>query len=276
MSEILESKYASKLIRISAHDRNFSIPNQTSTNFTVNVPNNVTSLKNVVAISPVSCHMPNMFYNVYNGFFSYSYIGNITNNLTTVVNRRMVPDGQYDIDEFMTAFVETWNTYHPNDTMTYSPTTSQNPDLDPITYRLKLQFPFNITIETGPEQRIAEILGFSHISASVSTNGLLYAPYAFDLSGNDAVYIHSRTLSNGCSDLEVIEKDIHSILMMPLDQNFSYTCYWKNNSSSSNLIKFNTPRNITSIPISVRDNRGTLLDINGADWTLTIKVFYLV
>jgi len=271
MSEILETRYNSKLIRISSHDRNFDIPNQTSSNFTLNIPNTVNSLKRVVALSPVSVQIPNFFYNVYECSLKYTRVSDNT------ARELKVDDGQYTIDELMNHVVTKFNAFEQNGAMVYNPTTSQTPDFNSITQKMSFNFGMDIKIKSGIDNKLAEIFGFSHDGKEYSTtNNAITAPFVFDLSGNDCVYIHSKQLSNDAVDLEVNTKTVHSIVAIPLDVFFGETAYWKNNSSSSNLIKFNSPRNITNISISVRDNRGNLLSIQGADFTMVIKVFYLL
>jgi len=271
MSEILETRYLSSIVRISAHDRNMNIPNFSSANFEINVPNSVRSLKNVVALSIQSVQLPHMFYNIYNATLKYIRVSD------GAQRELVVDDGQYTIDQLMDHIVVKFNAYEANGAMVYNATTSQTPDLNDITQKLSLNFGMDIKIQSGTDCKLGEILGFSHDgTVYATTNNAVVAPYIFDLSGNDCVYIHSKTLSNGASDLEVNLKNVHSILAIPLDVFFGETAYYSNKSNGSNLIKFNSPRNITHIPISIKDNRGNQLSIQGADWTMVIKVYYVL
>ncbi len=268
MSEILETKYASSMVRVSSHDRNFNIKNESSSSFTVNVPSNTEQLKNVLAVQPLSVKLPNLFYNCYNSIFKFS--------INTVDYSISVPDGQYTIDSFMNEFVSAYNTATGN-TMTYNSTSSATPDLDPITFKLDLDFASlsAITFTASADNNIAQKLGFSYDDTvyTSSATGVITSPYPVDLSGPDAVYIHSIQMSNGVHDMDT-SGDIHVITAIPLDKPFGQTCFWQNSSASSHLIKFYSPRNITNISMNLRDNRGRLLDIQGADWTIILKVYY--
>ena len=271
MSEIYESKFKSTLIRISAHDRSFVTPNQSPTDFELNVPTSNVALKNVVAVSPVSMSLTHFFYNVYNCTFKYTRVSD------NAERELKLDDGQYDVDSLLEHVVAKFNVYEPNGAMTYIDTNDpNNPSLNPITHRMSFDFGMNISFTSSINNKLAEIFGFSYDNVTYTTaNNQITAPYCFDLSGENCIFIHSKALSNGASDLETTPKEVHSILSIPLaNAYFGETVSWRNNSSSANLIKFNSPRQLSSIPISIRNNRGEKLNLQGSDFTLVVKCFY--
>ena len=111
--DLLQNEFNSKLIRISAHDRDFSRVNESNSQFEINLPSNTRGMRDVIASVPISFHCTNLFYNVKDAQFLFN------DGADQVVT---VPDGQYTIDEFMDAFVASYNTV-TGLAMVYLPTT---------------------------------------------------------------------------------------------------------------------------------------------------------
>jgi len=265
-----EEKYLSKMIRVSAHDRNFEIKNTSNSDFEINVPNTTIALRNVHAVSVVSVQLPNMFYNVKDCKFTFT---RVSDGQEFTIN---LDDGQYSVDEFFAEFGAKYNTALGGVTFLYNPTTSANPYLDENTQKINLHFGIQISFTASLENNCCELMGFSFDNTAYTTaaNGQLTSPYIVNLAGVSSVFVHSKTLSNGSHDMEINPKNVHSIVAVPMDTYFGETTFWQNSSSSSHIIKFNSSRQISRIPLSLRNNRGKLLDINGADWSIVFKVYY--
>ena len=90
--DLLQNEFNSKLIRISAHDRDFSRSNESNSQFEINLPSNTRGMRQVIASVPISFHCTNLFYNVVDAQFLFN------DGADQVVT---VSDGQYTIDEFM-------------------------------------------------------------------------------------------------------------------------------------------------------------------------------
>ncbi len=268
--DLLQNEFNSKLIRISAHDRDFNRLNESNSQFEINLPSNTRGMRQVIASVPISFHCTNLFYNVTDAQFLFN--DGISDKVVTV------SDGQYTIDEFMAAFVTSYNAV-TGLAMVYLPTTDANPDIDPITAVIDLDFKQQITFTASDENNIGIILGFSFDNVEYTTDGagLITSPYPVDISGVDAVYLHSRSLSTGATDLDTKENvEYFPYLQVPLDAAFGCPIFWKSTSNASFIHKYVTPRDISSIAISLRDNRGRLLNVQNSDWSLLLKVYYLI
>jgi len=259
----LDAKTFSKYVRISSHDRDFNDTSQTASSFKVNIPSHSREFTALVGCQVVSAHIPNLFYNIneYNNSFTFTTIGD------GLPHTIVVPEGQYsstelvdDLIALIDAELSSSNSYSVADN----------------TFKLTLTFSedvkFTPSIDTNG---LPVILGWGEREIEYTTTASsITSPYPIDLSGVDAVYVHTRELSAGLTDFDISGQDVHPIVSVPLNVSFGQVAYYQSQDSTTGLIRFRNQRAITEINLRLRDSRGRLLDLNGSDMTVVVKIYF--
>lgn len=65
------------------------------------------------------------------------------------------------------------------------------------------------------------------------------------------------------------------IASFPLTGSFGDVMNFRGNDNDT-VIEYETPRPVSSLTFSLRDNKGKVLDTNGCDWFAVIKLFYII
>ena len=258
---MLDARYFSRYFRISAHDRNKALSGQSNSNFTVNVPSNSSEFQNVVACQIVSAEIPNVFYNIPEGknTFIFATVATPGTDITVTVT-----SGQYTLDELVATLTSQISTSLGGGSVTSSTNTN--------TKRITINFPEAISFTASRlENPLSTTLGFE--DGVIYDGSSIESTYPPNLAGPGTVYVHSRQISPGVTDFDRSE-DIHSILGVPLDLGFGFTCHWQARDSVTNLFRYINPRNLNEISLALRDRYGMILDINGHDWSVVIKMYY--
>lgn len=266
MDLTLEGKYQSRLLRLSAHDRKINRANETNSDFTLEIKSNNKELKKIVATQVVNAQIPNVFYNIPDGLNVFKY------EIASAPQPDIViPEGQYSVEQLMDTFLGLLDTALslPAGSSTYEfNAPNKTPD-------------FKISITTGSaieftsdenDNPIAFKLGYGDGSYSGTT---FDAPNIINLVGPHTVSIHSFELSNPVLDYGASSGTIRLIAQVPLDKPFGQMCYF-NASTSSDLIKYQEVKNLNQIRLILRDNQGRRLNVQNHDWSVTLKVWYLL
>jgi len=263
--EELDSKYASRIIRVSAHDRNLDLSNQTESSFEVVVDTRNIELTRVVGIQVTHVVMHNTFYNIAEGRNTLDFL-----DAALAPHTVTLPAGQYDVATFMTDLLALIDTElgDPVPTATYT--------FSPVTNKISMTFGESLTIDGGYTNYLAWKIGFGDKALSPVPSGVsITAPGIINLYGPHTAYISSRALSNSAIDFDAKNQTVNMIAYIPLDQPFNNTCHYEAGSSST-VIKYPQTRNFKDIDFRIRDIRGNLLDGGLHDWTIQMKVWYLL
>lgn len=274
MTDLHDSSIRTALWRVSAHDRT-DLKDSTSA-FSVDIPSGVESFRNVLAIQLISATVPTSFYNIDTYDLSKTdpklefYYNGVFTTLT-------IPRGQYIIVTDRTA-----SPFPANDLLTVIETqfasvtgSSITWSYDTVKSLLSITHATN-TLEIKQDNidpvGIWEMLGFQKTQgAALSLTGDTLP----NISGAQELFIHVQQLANNTIDLDK-ENGISLISSIFIDKPFGSTNHYQIQSSMANLIKYSTQRNIDFLTTRIRDSRGRLIDLNGQDWSMIIRAYYVI
>lgn len=257
----LETKYQTILLRLSAHDR-VDRPNETNSDFTLDVRSQNVELKKIAAITVVNAQIPNVFYNITEPFNVFYFTDENDNELEATV-----ASGNYDINQFMTELLK------QIDIALGLPEGTSTHEFNEITYKLK--FTIGATIKFYSTFELAYRMGFGDSSTFQYTGTTFEGTNIVDLTGPHVVSIHSPDLARGTLDYGSRSGTVKMIAQIPLDKPFGFLCYY-NSSSSADLIKYQSPKSLNQIRLILRDVKGRRLDIGTLDWNITLRIYYLL
>ena len=266
----LEAKFRAQFERLSAHNRDTSHPTESNSSFHLSVNNRSTHWRSVVGIQVISASVPHVFYNVPadaagNDYQQFRW----TSGTNKVID---IPKGQYDITTLMTAVETGIIAHHPGATVTLDTLTSK------VTIDFNLTPVETVTIHENYETNfIAHLLGWTvsdGLAHSAINPAILTAPSIVDLSGPSLCCIHCPELTLGHSDGSIFE-DTMSLVQVPLNVDFGHVAYYNPGDSLSAVIEYeHSNRHFSELQFQLRDERGRPLDIQDADWSISLKVFF--
>lgn len=271
--DLHDSSIRSKIWRISAHDR--VDLNQNTSAFSIDVPSLVESFQNVLAIQMISASIPSSFYNV----DTFDLDENKDPTLEFYYNGGLVvltiPRGQYIVQSERVAPFATNDLLSTIETQ-FNTVTGSNITFsyDPIKTKLSVSHATN-TLEIKQDNLDNNLwykLGFLKTQGPSTT---LVADSLPNLSGVQQLFIHINQLSNNSIDLDK-ENGISLIGSVLVTAPYGSNNNYEIKSSMANLLKYNNPRNISFLDIRLRDSRGRLINLNGQDWTVVIKSYYVL
>lgn len=252
-----------KIIQINSHDR--VNPASTQARFSVSLGSDehVNSVR-AIAIKDLQC--VNSFYNVetYNNTWYYD-VG--AGELSIVI-----PRGQYTITEYIAAtiaqFLAAGITATAVDT--------------PLTHKLAFTFSPSISIfrnrSNGELNPIHRVVGIRSGVGGVATPVAAYTAEAMhDLSGVKSIYILSNILAGGYAITSRNAGSKMALLdTLPVRTAFGGIIHHEDINFEVDSITFDgvLQNNLSSIDIELRDSENNLLDTNGLDVVLLLKVFY--
>lgn len=219
----------------------------THNNFTVKLPN---PYSNVRAIKLLSAFIPNTVYNITssNNTFIFNEGGsNLTATLTA---------GAYSVFDLVTE-LETKldaagaNTY----TVSYSA----------VTFKLTITSTANYTIIGGT---ILNILGFE---AQLVAGLTFSSTYAVRLHIPKSYMVQIKELAN--DNVRTTASNQYSNFIITSQVNSSDIDYHYHNTHYNVYVNSNIPT-LTQLSISIFDENGSLLDLNGSDWAFMVQFYY--
>lgn len=251
------------LLRISSLDRD-RVRSRGTTDFVVNYKQ-ASAVQTVKRISIQSAHIMNTFYNinVYKQRFVYKIGGVIQPAI-------VIPVGQYNIDTLIIAM----ETAGVGIGLTMA--------LDPITY--KISFTTTTAIEYLPHRTqsdplyaennpMGEVMG---ILESSGGDVLAYTATGVpDLTGETEVYIVSTNLSDGSNMISSELLSVPVVIVIPITSCFGSVSHYLSQAEDADNIIYNSQRlgkNLQDIDIRIFDREGRLLDNNGADSEIIVKI----
>jgi hypothetical protein len=118
---------------------------------------------------------------------------------------------------------------------------------------------------------MCEVLGM--ITSSTSMVNVYTSEALPDLAGLNNIYISSQTLSNHSAMIasEKLKKDI--FCNIPIDVPFGVTKISDEDETSLDYSVFSSRKNISSIDITLLDENNDVLDLQGADWIIILRVY---
>lgn len=264
--DLIDSKYQSRLLRLSAHDRKKNRQNETNSDFTLDVKSQNSELKKIVAVQVINAQIPNVFYNIPDGLNTFSYEVGAVPQPDIVI-----PPGQYELGQLMDVLLGLLDTALalPPNSSTYVFNDGQVTD-----FKVKITTGAPVSFNSDENDNpIAFKLGFGKQTYADGTE--FDAPFIVNLIGPHTVSVHSTQISNPVLDYGASSGTIRLIAQVPLDNPFGQMCYF-DAKTSSDLIKYQKVKNWNQIRLILRDNQGRRMDIGNHDWSITLKVWYLL
>lgn len=247
----------SQLLRISSKDRDKD-QSLSSSSFKISF-NNASNLQSIKRIVVKTVTIPNSFYNIneFNRTFTYK-----TDEITFV--SVTIPSGQYNIEDFITAF----NLSLAGIGMTAS--------LNTVTG--KLQYVNTTTIRYLNQEdgnAMADVLG---IKTSATENVSSYSSeHLPNLSGTSEVYVVSNVLSDNSNMINKSLLSLPVLVCVPITSSFgSLTHYYANDSLLEEVVYYSQRlgKNIQSVDIKLIDRNGNLLDLQGLEFEMILRVYF--
>jgi hypothetical protein len=240
----------SRLIRISST----AATGLSSTNFTVQLNS---LLKNVKRVSLKTVSFLNNFYNVYANNNTYTFSVNST------PYTGQIPPGWYTSDTLIAALVAVVNTYTASGF-----TLSQ----DPISAKVSAGIGGTDTISITPGGPF-QLLGFTQaITIAASTSPVIAAALP-SLQGLTTAFLRSTILAGGFSYDE--NGEIGTIFTpIPIKAPFGALNIMECRVDSLCEITFKSPKDLTNIDFQLTDNDNNILDLQGANLRIDLRIYY--
>jgi len=261
--EIQSSTLRSKLVRFnSANRKKDPVYGYTSSNFRLDFNMNIPDLIKVHSIVMKSCSIPNTQYNINSNNNSFEFL--IGGGPTPTPTSIFVPVGNYTIDELINELTGSGaGIFYGMQIVIEFPSG-------------KLNFTFNTTVQLlNAEQgnSMANVLGLLLNSGPITTYTADSLP---NLTGLQNIYIVSQTLSGGTGMIDSTLNQLpvfgHVNMNVPFGQYLHYTT----NEEQQDEVFFPSDRTIGEVDLSLYNDRGQIIDLQGLDWSMIAKIYYHV
>jgi len=145
--------------------------------------------------------------------------------------------------------------------------------VDPITKRLEFNFMSAVTLlSLAQGNKMATILGLSQ-GSSIPVNNWL-ARNLPNLIGLENIYISCTELSGGDHMIDSVLGQLNIFTHVPVMVPFGTLQHYASPDQDLDMLLFPADRNLDNLTIKLYDDRGKILDLQGLDWQMILKVFY--
>ena len=210
----------------------------------------IQQLKNVNKVELLSVSIPNTIYNVSTGNNTIIF-NEGSSDLTAILN-----SGAYDIYELMTQLDTSMNSVS---TATY--VSSYNP----VTFRLTITSTVNFIVKNS---NILYTIGFLN---HLTFNTVQTSDYAVRLQIPKNYFIYISELGTDFSKSTGSNRSSNFIITSQVNST-DIDFYFQN--SHYNIVELYQKNTLTSLSISIFDEAGNLIDMNGSDWTILLRFSY--
>ncbi len=204
--------------------------------------------------------IPNTEYNINTRNNVFSWDDGVARQVT-------LPVGQYDITELLAALNPLVQVLTPTLVITQTP----------VNLKLNFAAAVGITILitlNDPLNTMAKTLGVT--SDSPAAFASFDAPSLTDLYGMRHVYVVSKALSNHTQLITGLDDIAKFPVIADIPISVPFGDLQVDNTNSTTTLDFSdyhSRKNITDIDISLRDENGDILELNGASWILVFRVY---
>jgi hypothetical protein len=182
-----------------------------------------------------------------------------------------IPPGYYNITEFLQAVEDRLNAV-PS-------LVGSTVVIDPFTNKITITTPVGIKWAPNDRKReqsnpLSDILGFNPYQTDyTSFNTIQTALGLPTLAGPINLNVYSRSLAEN-TYIDADSKNLLNILTsVPIHTPYGTAEIYESSSDNIDLIKYRSPRDLTTIDIRLRDNRGYLLDYSD-EIVIVLELFY--
>jgi hypothetical protein len=247
-----------KLLRISSLERDLA-QSESSSSFRLNF-NNASAVQGVKRIVLKNISIPNVGYNIVsteNDTFSF--------RVATVQKDILVPEGFYSINELITALEADAEAIAVGLSIT----------LNTITGKLQFTSTTPIQYLSAPTNSMARTLGI--LQGTVSDVALFDAEGLPDLTGDTELYIASEALSDGANLVDAVLQAVPVLGIVPIRVPFGSIQHIEVSDADVDEVVYldqDTGKSIQSMDIKVYNDRGKIVNLQGLDWVMILKLYY--
>lgn len=268
MAEI-ENNTFSRLLRISnIHSTNI---NDTITDFTVNL-NRMTETNNIIRAVIKSVSFPNNAYNIYTSGVQKNNVFNFDVNVTSYsviipqdgfyTTQQLIdiirPQIQTQINAVDAANILTMETGNYSKKIEYS--------LSGLTVQLTIP---GVQGDGGLNSVLGNTSDFT-----VDGTGVIISQLVPSLYGLTNVYLHSTTLAEG----NLVDGDVenHDVISeIPINADYGKMIYYESRDDELDAVNYLSFRNYDNIKLTLRDLRDNIIQLNGGDFVVVLKIYYI-
>lgn len=256
----IEHNTFSRLLRISSeHSLNDS---DTCTNFSINL-SRMLETNNVVRAVVKNVDFPNNFYNIteLNNEFSLEF------STDGILSITPLQPGFYSTNDIIAYIASDINGQLSTGVLTIT----KEAITDKIKFEMTLQTVKIYSSDDLVDNSLSKNLGISETTALGSSHVANKIPM---LAGVTSLYIHSQELADG----HLVDGDVeqHPILAhIPVDKVWGAHVYYNSADDELDSINYKSPRNLDYIKIQVKDLYDNILELQGGEFNITLKLYYL-
>lgn len=242
----------SMLVRIDSKDRSTG----SASPYEMRVNLNDYMLHNIRRILLKSVFLPNTQYNINANNNQLTYDAGAGDKTITI------PVGQYTVTELLDEMIVQFAAEAPAITMTYV--------VNSVTK--KIQLTFGGTTILRASSIIAKIIGMGDAdTANLTVHNL---PNMYNLSGLQKVYIGSNTIAKGTTMSSSDKSHISVFTEIPITVDFGEIQHRVlSDLHSIDEVTHSVPFNISDVDITLYDQDLNVVDLNGLDYQIVLKVF---
>lgn len=243
-----------KLLRINSNERDNKT--NTTSDFVVSF-NNADALQSVKRIVIKQIDIPMVFYNINSSNNTFVY------EVSSVESQIILPVGNYTVASLIIGLEELL--------------TAVGFGIELVSFLGKFSFTTTtaITYLTSERNPLAKVLGITQQSeGDVST---FLAGGFPNLAGPAEVYIASKTLSDAANLLDPVLYSLPVFASVPITVPFGAIEHYVSSHPEIDDIIYSSVghgKNIQSIDITLYDNKGAVLDLQGLDLNIILKIYY--
>lgn len=269
----IENNTFSRLLRVS---NLFGIgANDTITNFTVNL-NRMTETDSIVRAVCKSVSFDNNAYNIYTtgAFKNNVFNWDVDDSGAITVESHTITEGGYYsaqqlIDILQPLIEASLQVVAPGVTLL----------MEIGLYSKKIEYTLS---GVGVELILGGTTGIGGLNEALGNNvdsgNIGTTKYISDslpqLAGLQNSYIHSTTLAEG--NLVDGDVEIHDVIAeVPVNVPFSSRVYYESQDDELDSINYDSLRNFDSINISLRDINNNIIELNGGNLIIVLKIYYI-
>ena len=246
----------SKLIRINSKERD-TILSDSSSNIVIKYDANNPTISQIHSIAFKSCGIPNTVNNVdlTNNTFTFS-TGGVPSNIILLA-------GNYTMTSLINALV----------TSTVGISVGLAIVVDQPSGRLEFSFTVpSRLLSTAEGNSLATTLGINN--GSLIDVPVFLVEYLPNLIGLENIYISCNELSGGDYMIDAKLGQLNIFAHVPVSVPFGTIQHYNSNDQESDLLLFPADRNLDQLTIKLYDDRGLILDLQGLEWQMILKVYY--
>ena len=248
------TSYSNKYLFLRSCDRN---PGGSSSQFTVKLP---MTYHNVAGISLVSAEVPFSFYNVASSFCSgvrFDYGASWFN--------MVIPAGQYTITDFQAVMLTSLQANLPSALCT-------SVDYNKITGKLSISYTGGslFSVQATTSGQLWQLMGCVAPGIAVAGNGsLLQFPAVAQLFPYSSLLMCVDNLPASV----LSTSSLHAFARIQVNAAPGGMVMVCNGTNVVNSVAYKAPiASLDSLAVSLKNNDGTLLGMNGVDWTCTLLI----